>query len=196
MSAIPAGLCDFGSTRPPSASCWLAIVLLLLPACATPAISPAVMQQVDKNLTYGILAADPDAHQGQTALLGGTIVKTTPKPGETEIEVIQKELTADGEPVISDKSAGRFLVVVDRFLDPDIYKPDRRLTVAGEVKGAVVRQLGETDYRYPVLVAKDLHLWAIRSPRPVSIIWGVGGGYPYGYPYWGWGLYPETFFWP
>lgn len=154
------------------------------------------MQQVDKSLTYAALAADPDAHRGRTVLLGGAIVKTTPKTGETEIEVIQKDLTSGGEPLITDTSAGRFLVVVDRFLDPDIYKPDRRLTVAGEVQGSQVRQLGETDYRYPVLLARDLHLWAVQYPRPVRLIWGVGGGYPYGYPSWGWGLYPETFYWP
>jgi len=174
----------------------LALLMLLAPACAPAVISPAVMQQVDKSLTYAVLAADPEAHKGQTVLWGGTIVKTTPKPGETEIEVVQKDLTSDGEPLVTDKSAGRFLVVVDRFLDPDIYKPDRRLTVAGEVQGSRVRKLGETDYRYPVLLAKDLHLWAVTYPRPVGIIWGVGGGYPYGYPYWGWGFYPDTLSWP
>jgi outer membrane lipoprotein len=165
-----------------------------MPAC-TPAISPRIMQQVDRALTYGVLSGDPAAYQGKMVLLGGVIVQTTPKGGVTEIEVVQKELTSSGEPLITDKSAGRFLVVADGFLDPAIYKPDRRLTVAGEVLPPEVRRLGDVDYRYPVLAARDLHLWAPLQ-RPMNLYWGFGAGYPYAYPYWGVGPYPLGPWWP
>jgi outer membrane lipoprotein len=78
------------------------------------------MDQVDRDLTYATLSSRPDEFKGKTVLLGGTIVQTVPKPTETEIEVVQKQVSSSGEPYLTDKSEGRYLVVVDRFLDPAI----------------------------------------------------------------------------
>jgi outer membrane lipoprotein len=156
---------------------------LLLNAC-TPVISPQLMDQVDQSLTYNSLAAHPDEYQGKIALLGGTIVQTVPKPGETEVEVVQKDLLFNGEPRLTDKSEGRFLVVVDRFLDPAIYRPERGLTVAGKVQASVVRRIGEIDYRYPVIAALEMHLW--NDPLPYPYPYYYPYAYPYYYPWWGW----------
>jgi outer membrane lipoprotein len=153
---------------------------LLLDAC-TPVISPQLMDQVDRSLTYSALASRPDEFTGKIVLLGGTIVQTVPKPGETEIEVVQKDLLSSGEPRLTDKSEGRFLVVVDRFLDPAIYRPGRGLTVAGKVQSSVVRRIGEIDYRYPVIAGEELHLW--RDPLPYH---DIPYAYPIGYPWWWW----------
>lgn len=159
--------------------------VLLVNAC-TPVISPQLMEQVDRNLTYGALASRPDESRGKVVLLGGTIVQTVPKPEETEIEVVQKQVSSSGEPYLTDKSEGRYLVVVQRFLDPAIYRPGRDITVAGEVQGSVLRRLGEIDYRYPVITALELHLWKEPfSPQAYPY------GYPFGYPYYRrWWLYP------
>ncbi len=161
----------------------LCTLVLQLNAC-TPVISPQLMEQVDRNLTYASLAGRPDEAKGKIVLLGGTIVQTVPKPEETEIEVVQKQISSSGEPYLTDKSEGRYLVVVDRFLDPAIYRSGRDITVAGEVQGSAVRRLGEIDYRYPVIAASELYLWK----RPVSL---PAYPYPYGYPYhWRWWRYP------
>ena len=160
-------------------------LLIMLNAC-TPVISPQLMDRVDRNLTYSLLASQPDESRGKIVLLGGTIVQTVPKPKETEIEVVQKQVSSSGEPYLTDKSEGRYLVVVDRFLDPAIYRPGRDITVAGEVQGSVLRRLGEIDYRYPVIAALELHLWKEPlSPQAYPY------SYPYGYPYyWRWRPYP------
>ena len=163
----------------------LCTLVLLLDAC-TPVISPQLMEQVDRNLTYGSLASLPDEAKGKIVLLGGTIVQTVPKPGETEIEVVQKQVSSSGEPYLTDKSEGRYLVVVNSFLDPAIYRSGRDITVAGEVQGSVLRRLGEIDYRYPVITALELYLWK-ESYSPQAYPYP----YPFGYPYYrrGW-LYP------
>jgi outer membrane lipoprotein len=161
------------------------IVGLMLSACA-PVISRQVMDQVDRDITYGALAGRPDEFKGKMVLLGGTIVQAVPKPAETEIEVVQKQVSSDGEPRLTDNSEGRFLVVVDRFLDPAIYGSGRDITVAGEVRGSVQRRLGEIDYRYPVIAARELYLWKRPSPPPAYPY-----PYPYGYPsYWRRWYYP------
>ena len=167
----------------------LCALVFQLNACA-PVISHQIMEQVDRNLTYGALASRPDEAKGKVVLLGGTIAQTVPKPTHTEIEVVQKQLSSSGEPYLTDKSEGRFLVVVDRFLDPAIYRSGRDITVAGEVQESVLRRLGEIDYRYPVITGLELFLWKEPIPsRPYPY------GYPWGNPYpyrrwWGYPVYP------
>jgi outer membrane lipoprotein len=155
----------------------LCILALLFSAC-TPVISPQLMARVDRNLTYSDLTGRPEESKGKIVLLGGTIVQTLPRPSETEIEVVQKPLSSSGEPFQTDKSEGRYLVVVDRFLDPAIYRAGRDITVAGEVQGSLLRRLGEIDYRYPMIIALELHLWKEPLPPPAYPYL-----YPYGYPY-------------
>ena len=60
---------------------------------------------------------------------------------------------------LTDKSEERYLVVVNRFLEPAIYRSRRDITVTGEVEGSVLPRLGEIGYRYPVIDAVELHLW-------------------------------------
>ena len=114
-------------------------------------ISPQVMDQVDRSLDYRAIAADPAAAKGKMVLLGGTIVQAVPKPGLSEIEVVQKELDRWDAPRLTDRSEGRFIVTSERFLDPAVFSPGRGITVAGEVMDPETRRLGEIDYRYPVI---------------------------------------------
>lgn len=170
----------------PDRTLWLIGIFSLVLSACTPVISLQLMDQVDRDVTYSSLAARPDEFKGKVVLLGGTIVQAVPKPSETEIEVVQKPASASGEPHLTDKSEGRFLIVVDRFLDPAIYRSGRDITVAGEVRGSEVRRLGEIDYRYPVITALELYLWRRPSAPPAY-------PYPYafGYPAYGrWWRYP------
>jgi len=164
----------------------MTLALALLANACAPVISPQLMEQVDRSLTYGSLASRPDESIGKIVLLGGTIVQTLPKPKETEIEVVQKQVSSSGEPYLTDQSEGRYLVVVDRFLDPAIFRPGRDITVAGKVRGSALRRLGEIDYRYPLITAVELHLWS----EPLSPqVYPYAS--PFGYPYYRrWGPYP------
>ncbi|CAG1770532.1 Outer membrane protein Slp [uncultured bacterium] len=170
----------------PDRNFWVIGILSLMLGACTPVISPQLMDQVDRDVTYASLAARSDEFKGKVVLLGGTIVQTVPKPNETEIEVVQKPANASGEPHLTDKSEGRFLVVVDRFLDPAIYRSGRDITVAGEVRGSEVRRLGEIDYRYPVISALELYLWR-RPSAPQAYPYPYSFGYPV---YWRWWHYP------
>jgi outer membrane lipoprotein len=166
------------------------LALSCLSACA-PAISKQYREQADQSLSFPVLAADPNAYQGKTVILGGVIAQTTTRTGETELEIVQKPLDSANMPETTDKSEGRFLVIVDRFLDPLIYKKDRKITVAGEVVGSEVRKLDNLDYTYPVIKSQEIKLWPqTRSGAPVFLGIGVGGGWGGPYGYWGWGPGP------
>jgi outer membrane lipoprotein len=169
---------------------FLLLLLTTLAACA-PTISKQLQQQADQSLSFPVLAADPDAYKGKIVILGGVIAQTTTKPGQTELEIVQKNLDYFNEPETTDRSEGRFLVIADRFLDPLIYKKDRKITVAGVVTGSEVRKLNEMEYSYPVIKSQELKLW----PQPSPTSWGLGGSIGWGpcgfgwgpYGYWGWG---------
>ncbi|MFP3866651.1 MAG: Slp family lipoprotein [Desulfobacteraceae bacterium] len=169
------------------------LLLMGIAAGCAPVFSQAMLEQVDRDLSFSVVAADPEAYQGKKVMWGGVIDQTRPKEDKTELEVVQKYLDRRHRPVDRDTSLGRFLVVYSGFLDPAIYKAGREITVIGEVEGCEVRKLGETDYRYPVVEALSLHLW----PRPVvyeryPYYWGP----PYPYFYWGPYHWRHPWFWP
>ncbi len=182
-----------GSKTPKGCQWWLALMIICLVAACAPAISPQLRQQVDRGLSFAQLTADPDSYRGKMVLLGGVIVQTVPKPGVTEIEILQKPLDYWDEPVDGDRSGGRFLVQAEGFHDPAIYRADRKITVVGEVAGSEVRKLEALDYRYPVIQAKAVKLWPRPFPSPPP---GYPGYYRWDWPYyWGpWWFGP--YWWP
>jgi len=164
----------------------LVLLLLALSSCA-PAISRSLRQQAEPALSFAALSSDPEAYQGKIVILGGVIAQTTPKPGQTEMEIVQKPLDYFQEPQATDTSLGRFLVVADRFLDPQVFGKDRKVTIAGEIKGSEIRRLGEMDYRYPIIAGQEIKLWPQARPEsppqgcgiPIYYCWGPWGPRPY-----------------
>jgi outer membrane lipoprotein len=153
-------------------------LLVLMSACA-PVISQTTMSTVDRSISFPALQQSPDALKGRVVLLGGQIIATTVKTEETWIEVLEKPLDYQQRPLDTDQSSGRFLVRFQSFLDPAIYASGRKLTVAGQVEGKVVRPLKEMNYTYPVLTVKEHYLWKLDDADSVprfGIGIGVGGG--------------------
>ncbi len=130
-------------------------------------------------------------------MVGGDILATRPKPGETEVEILSKPLSSDDRPQRGDVSNGRVLVRSAQFLDPAVYAEGRRLTVIGTVTGEEERKIGELPYRYPVLTSTALHLWPREVPDTVyGPSWFYG---PWFYPYPGryrlYGPWPGSPYW-
>jgi outer membrane lipoprotein len=131
---------------------------LLLQGC-TYAISPGMTERADKTLTFAQLQADPDTFKGKLVILGGTIAHTGNTTQGTLIEVVQKPLDFWGKPKRTDRTGGRFLVRHPGYLDVMIFAPGREITVAAEVEGTRSQALGEMEYSYPVVAARELKLW-------------------------------------
>jgi len=171
----------------------LALLLLglLLAGCAS-AFPKEVVRDVDRSLTLSELVRAPEAHLNQKVMLGGEILATLPRTGETEIEVLGRRLQDDDSPERSDRSDGRFIVRTRTFLDPAIYASGRRVTVVGRVAGAEERKINELPYRYPVIESDLLRLWAkdsLVAPYPYYYY------HPYYYhPYYHFGFYRGPFY--
>lgn len=145
----------------------LTFSMLLLSGCSSvpenvrkaPDAAPTLLQ---------VRQAPPEAFIGARVRWGGTISKVTNRQGETELEIVARELYGDGEPKNIDTSAGRFVAHVRGFLDPAIYAEGRKFTAVGTVSGSVERKLGEMTYRYPVIAVEHHYLWppAIKHYEP------------------------------
>ncbi len=150
------------------------MVLAGMTACAP--VSQEIRREAEASPPFADIQKDPDRFKGTVVVWGGVIVETTNREGSTALKVMQTALDFQKRPTDLDRSEGRFIVVVDRFLDPDLFKKGREVTVGGEIAGRETHLIGEVRYVYPVVRARELKLWEQRVQYP-----------PYYYDPWCWG---------
>jgi outer membrane lipoprotein len=136
--------------------------LLAFSGCA-PIISKQLRKQVAKELTLQVVLKNPDAYKGKTVLWSGVIISSVNLTEGTILEVLQKPADMQRKPKDVDESEGRFLALYPGYLDVAIYNGGRKVTVAGEVQGKRIQPLGEIDYTYPLISAKEIHLWPVEK---------------------------------
>lgn len=160
--------------------------ILLLVGCASNIPLEIRDDLTGGGITTNAVRADSNRYTGARVRWGGIIASVENKAEETWIEVVGKRLGAFGQPVLSrDQSTGRFLVRIDGFLDPDIYRKNRPITVFGTVEGLIVRAIDEYPYTYPLIRAQSYYLWQDYDYYPRYAHYP----YPYGY-------YPYPYFYP
>jgi outer membrane lipoprotein len=169
----------------------LFFLALFISGCAH-VISKDLKSHSDLSLTLSQVNQNPNAYKGKSVVWGGEIIETVnQKDGTTQIEVFQRPLGWRGELKETLASEGRFLILADKYLDPYIFRRGRKITVAGEIQEEKIKPLGEMDYRYPLLLSKQIHLWEEYYYYPVYYYpyyyYDPWWGYPYGW--WGFGYY-------
>jgi outer membrane lipoprotein len=147
----------------------------LLAAC-TPALSKDSLKMADPALTFRALVKDPESYRGKNILVGGQILATDTRDGESWVEVLQKPLDWQHRPKDTDQSYGRFLVRIPGFADPAIYSPGKKISLLGEVEGKKVQRLREMDYVYPVLFPREHYLWKTPAEGGSQFHFGIGVG--------------------
>jgi outer membrane lipoprotein len=126
---------------------WL---IFLLSGCG-PIISPQLLKEAAPRVDFAGLKAQPEKYQGQLVILGGEIVENQGGKDQSLLSITQKELDVKLRPVDADVYGEIFLVKSDRWLEPDTYVANRKITVAGVVLGQQNRML--------LLQARQIHLW-------------------------------------
>lgn len=154
--------------------------ILILQGCAS-VISKGTIQEVNPNLTFEQVLKDPGAHIGQMVLFGGTIIKTENVTSQTKIFVLQRPLGSRDEPTSKDITKGRFIISVQDFLEPEIYKPGRKVTVAGSLTGKEIHPLDGIEYTYPVITKKEMYLWPVVESQQESPAFRFGFGVHMGF---------------
>lgn len=144
------------------------ILLLLLSACATapPTFNTA---GVNRALTPQGIAASPQPAIGSSVQWGGIIQGITNLKDSSEVEVLAYPLDVNARPQSVSDPLGRFILRQAGYLEPGSYSRGRQLTVVGTVTGTRAGQVNESDYNYPLIDARQLHLWPPGG-------WDSGGG--------------------
>jgi outer membrane lipoprotein len=173
----------------PKRGLTLVLLLLLLLSCSSlmscaPVLSKQFREQAAPPVPFRQLLSDPHTYEGRKIILGGYILEVKNEHDGTLLTILQAPLDFQNRPHSRDKSGGRFLARTDKFMDPEIYKKDRRITVGGMITGVYEQPLGKHTYPYPVIKIEEFHLWAEEIPqdRVYDPYWDHWG-YPW-YPYW------------
>lgn len=158
----------------------LAIACLSLTACASNQTEPTSSSEKTASVSVSEARADEslvlmesstaplveenEAQAAATVRWGGTITRIENKADQrTEVEVVSRPLRGNGRPVHNDRSDGRFIAVVDSFLDPEIVQVGRDLTIFGTLRGRKAGLVGDTDYVFPVVKVSDYTYWKRRQ---------------------------------
>ena len=160
------------------------LLFLLFQGCLP--ISKQLRAQADRTLSFQQVSQNPEAYKGKIVIWGGEIIETiNQKDGTTLIVVLQRPMDWMEEPDLR-RSEGRFILLVEGYVDPYVFRRGRRITIAGEIVGRKVMRLGELEYPYPLVRSKQIYLWGEYYYYPYPYPWGYYGYYgPYWrYPYW------------
>jgi outer membrane lipoprotein len=155
---------------------FFGILAVVLTGCATYPVSKALREQA-RPLTVRQVAANPGAYTGAVVIWGGKVINTVNTTNGASISVLALPLTSDERPVRNAVTTGRFIAWSKGFIDPEVFRNGRLVTIAGQITGVAKKPLQGIQYDYPLVSIKELHLWYVPQPY-----------YPYYYPgpYWGW----------
>jgi outer membrane lipoprotein len=140
--------------------------------------------RIDQSVSFQEIHSAPTSYSGRMVLLGGEILSAKRMSNGIQFEVLQLPVSGDDPPAEQrTESQGRFLATHRGGIDPAAVPPGTRVTLVGEVTGETVQQLDDSEYRYPTIEVKHVHVWEPHvydrrrssSPR-VGFGVGVGGG--------------------
>lgn len=126
------------------------------------------------------VATAPGNFAGSQVIWGGTVIGVSNRQDRTEIRILAYPLDRSQRPRLKQAAEGRFTAVVPGFLDPMNYPPGSAVTVAGNLDGTVVGNVGQATYTYPLVnvASGNLHRWTpdeMAKGHP-NISFGIGVG--------------------
>ena len=131
---------------------------VLLSACSSH-IPVEISQPVEGAPSATQVRDNPDAYLSQKVRWGGTILQTENKQQASWLSIVAFPLSTQGKPQLTAQSSGRFIAIVDEFLEQLVYNSDREITVTGSILRTESRKVGEFVYDYPVIKVEHYHLW-------------------------------------
>lgn len=174
----------------------LAGLLLFITGCAS-VISKDVLKQAELHVTVPMVQTDPKAYTGRKVVWGGLIVSTENLENKTLIEVFQTRLDFTQSPTREPlANGGRFIVAIEGYADPLIYREKKGITAAGVITGIETKKIGKMDYAYPVVTPVELHLFDMSEETaypPPPYYYQHPMYQPYYWPYYPWWYRPYPY---
>jgi len=145
------------------------LCLVLFVACVTiSCVSPA---QAGESSAISVVDVQPaTTEKGQPVRWGGTIAKIHNKADTTVLEIVSRPLLRSGRPRHNDVTDGRFMAEITGFLDPEIVRPGRDISVIGSIDRLEDGLVGEAEYSYPVMSVFDYHFWKEQGKTDPAVV--------------------------
>ncbi len=161
------------------------ILMMLITACSS-SIPVEIRHSLDSSPDVTQVRAQPASYISQQVRWGGMILEPENKQNTSRLTIIAFPLSDNGQPLTSAQSPGRFIAVINEFLEPLVYSRERLITVNGRVVKIETLNVGEYPYLYPVIEVDHYYLWPIKQvPRYVDYppYWRYDPWYYPGYPW-------------
>jgi outer membrane lipoprotein len=157
----------------------LTLSLLLLTLVSGCASGPEFDQDTySTTFTPQQAARDSGNYIGSSVMWGGMLISTSNLQNGSQLEILGYPLQTSQRPNVELEPQGRFLVMSGDFLEPLDFAPGRLVTVTGVIDQTRSGAVGDTEYVYPVVNVRNLHLWSksggLGKPQ---FHFGVGVGY-------------------
>jgi len=134
--------------------------IILLSACSSH-IPPEIRQNLEGSPDVAQVREAADQHLSENVRWGGIILNIENKQSTSWLTILASPLSDSGEPRPSNKSLGRFIAIVDHFLEPLVYSKDRKITFTGQVLRTDIVNIGEYPYQHPVIQVDQHYLWPV-----------------------------------
>ncbi len=114
---------------------------------------------VDQSVQPRDVVASLEKYQGKSVVWGGVIINSTNIKDGTQLEILAYPLKRDLKPDTEQSALGRVIVWHSGYLETLDYAAGRLVTVTGNVHETKKGSIGDAIYTYPVVHARQLHLW-------------------------------------
>ncbi len=163
----------------------IGLFLLGVSGCASYPIGKQFRAQASatKDVSFRAICENPGAYQGRMVIWGGRILTTVNETNGDFVTILQAPLDARERPGSTKLSQGRFIVRSSEFLDPEVYRPGAKITVAGVLSGTEAQKVGNRSYDFPVVKLRDVCFWRPESAAAETPVYYVAP------PFWGWDWY-------
>ncbi len=175
---------------------WI-VGLLLIQACSNLPVNIKTPPTVD--IQPGQVSEQNKHYQNYPVRWGGTVIEVNNDAHETVVQVMSYPLGYYGRPKLSQAASGRFSVKSSGFLDPEIFKKDTEITVAGSFIGMKMTKVDQRDIAIPLVDLAEYHIWPAYKPAPAyyhPYYPYYRGNYRYGFGSIHYGRYPYSPFYP
>lgn len=149
---------------------------LLLAACA-----PAPIYKGSAGMTAATpsqVVQAPERYSQDSVVWGGRIVQVSNFSDHSEVELLAYPLDSSQRPKATDSGNGRFIAVMQGYVEPIDYPPGALMTVSGKLNGSRAGQVGQANYVFPLVSVARSHVWtaAEMSKGRNNFHFGLGVG--------------------
>ena len=132
-------------------------LLLFFTGCSV--ISPGIRRDAISGVPLHLILERATAMKGETVILGGIVLEARNEQRGSTLLILQTPLSYADEPIEKDRSEGRLIVRVRKYVDPEVYSAGRRVTVAGVILGRVGTEEPGCLSQCLELEERELYLW-------------------------------------